>query len=97
MSKDIPKQTKCDVSTDLINRVASIECRHEALNEDIDTPYDHYMQFNQKIEEIFKPDDVARICQQYNVKKPMNNSIPLNIIVISAFRQLQSAIESQNK
>lgn len=93
-SKDISKQQKLDVTTDLIRRVASIETEHNQFNADIDTPYHQYMVFNQKVAQMFTPEDISRILDHFKTKKPANGTIPLVIIANLAYNQLRTQVEN---
>ena len=85
-------ELKLETTADLFNKINTISCEHVVLNPNIDSPYDHYIEFLKEIQSIYSPEQISEISRQSKYGSMVNGSIPPSLISSLAFNRLNKII-----
>ena len=86
------REQKFEVTADLFQKMNSINCEHVVVNPNIDSPYDHYVEFLQKVNREFTPEQISRIIEETGIKPSYNGTIPLDLVSSLAFSRLKKLV-----
>ena len=86
------REQKLEATADLFQKMNSINCEHVVVNPNIDSPYDHYVEFLEKVNKEFSPEQIALIIEETGMKPSYNGTIPLDLVSSLAFSRLKKLV-----
>ena len=86
--------SKYDVTADLFMKMNSIPCEHFVVNPNIDSPYDHYINFLGELHKHYSSEQISDICKQCDSSQSpsINGTIPPSLVSTLAFSRLEKLV-----
>ena len=88
-------EAKNEITAELFSKINSIPCEHVVLNPNIDSPYDHYIEFLKELQSHYSPEKISEISRQSRYGSELvNGSIPPSLIATLAFARLNKIVNN---